>query len=277
MSKKRLVHSTSGIELARKLAEKGYFIFTNKQAEEIASSLGISSIYLRQALHHLAATHWIIRLKKGVYSLSSVIPGVSPLHEFQIAMALVQPAAISHWSALNYHNLTEQIPRQIFVLTSARSLPRLRGKKTIHSKKGYSIGEVMYHFVQVKPERFFGIEEAWINDAKFNVTNVERTFLDCLMAPEYCGGFSEILHVFEKHYHRINIDQIIQYALKLDAATIKRLGWILEHQRIDPSKLNPLQKAPIKGYRLLDPTGIHKGKYNNRWMIQENLTGKIES
>jgi len=36
---------------------------------------------------------------------------------FEIAMALVDPAAISHWSALHHHALTEQAPRRVFVLT----------------------------------------------------------------------------------------------------------------------------------------------------------------
>ena len=69
---------------------------------------------------------------------------------------------------------------------------------------------------------------------------------------------------------------IIEYALRLDAATAKRLGWVLEQQGVDPSKLERLAALPIKGYRKLDPTGPRKGPCNTRWMIQENLPGKVE-
>jgi predicted transcriptional regulator of viral defense system len=217
-----------------------------------------------------------VRLKNGLYALSSSIPGVSPLHEFQVAMALAQPAAISHWSALNYHGMTEQIPQRVFVLTTAQSLPRLRGTKAIHAGQGYTVGSTNYQFVKIKPEYFFGIEEVWINESKIKMTDIERTFLDCLMFPKYCGGFSEILYAFEQYTSKLNLEKIIRYALKLDTATIKRLGWILEQQRIALAKLTVLQKIPIKGYRLLDPTGPHKGKCNPYWMIQENLPGKMK-
>ncbi|HWO87740.1 MAG TPA: hypothetical protein VNL98_01180, partial [Gemmatimonadales bacterium] len=64
---------------------------------------------------------------------------------------------------------------------------------------------------------------------------------------------------------RLDLPRIIEYALKLDAATAKRLGWVLEHQGLDPSKLERLAALPIKGYRTLDPTGPRKGPTNARW------------
>ncbi|HVV69452.1 MAG TPA: type IV toxin-antitoxin system AbiEi family antitoxin [Gammaproteobacteria bacterium] len=216
----------------------------------------------------------IIRLKYGLYALSSVVPGISPLHEFQIAMALVQPAAISHWSALNYHGMTEQVPQRVFVLTSAHILPGLRGRNIPHPQRGYPVGRTLYQFVQIKPDHFFGITEIWVNESKVKVTDAERTCLDCLMFPEYAGGFYEVLSIFKRNISRLDIEKMIQYALRLDAATIKRLGWILEQQGIDLSKLELLQKTSIKGYRLLDKTGLRKGAYNSRWMIQENLAGR---
>ncbi len=73
------------------------------------------------------------------------------------------------------------------------------------------------------------------------------------------------------------MERIIGYALKLDAATAKRLGWILERQRITPDRLKPLQELPIKGYRLLDPSGPRQGRYEARWMIRRNLPGTVQS
>lgn len=73
---------------------------------------------------------------------------------------------------------------------------------------------------------------------------------------------------------KLDLERIISYALKIDAATVKRLGWVLEHQGVKPSRLKELQAVPIKGYRVLDPTGPRRGPCNSRWMIQENLPGK---
>jgi len=266
-------YSSAGIELVRKLAEEDDRIFTSKRALELAPSVGLSESYLRQALHHLSRAGWIVRLRKGLYSLSSSVPGVSPLHEFEIAMALVNPAAISHWSALNYHGLTEQTPRWVFVTTTTRSVPRHRQKN--RTMDGYSVNNMMYKFIQVEPKRFFGIEEVWVNEAKIKITDPERTLLDGLIAPEYCGDFAEALHAFEVRMPKLNVERIIEYALKIDAATAKRLGWVLEHQGVDPARLERLRSIPIKGYRVLDPTGPRQGQCDRQWMIQVNLPGKV--
>jgi len=274
----RIIHSTAGIELVRKLAESGDRIFTLERVRELAPSVGLSAGYLRQALHHLARSGWVVRLRKGLYSLSSSVSGVSPLHEFEVGMALVHPAAISHWSALHHHGLTEQLPRRVFVLTTTgTSIPRLIGtkRKKRKSDKGYPVGGTIYQFVQVKPERFFGIEETWVGETRIKMTDLERTLLDGLMMPRYCGDFAEVLHAFQVRGPHLDRGNIVRYSLKRDAATGKRLGWILEQQGIGSSRLRPLLAIPSKGYRVLDPTGSRRGSCNRRWMIQENLPGKV--
>lgn len=277
MTREKLVHTGPGVELVRRLANEGDRIFTSARARELAPAVGLSTGYLRQALHHLAKSGWVIRLRKGLYALSSTVPGVTPVHEFEIAMALVDPAAISHWSALHYHALTEQVPRKVFVLTTTHaSVPRPRGAKANQDRQGFPIGDTTYRFVQVKPQRYFGTDKAWIGEARVTITNLERTLLDGLTMPQYCGDFAEVLHALEVGGADLNLQRIIEYALKLDAATAKRLGWVLEHQGIDLSKLELLAALPIKGYRKLDPTGPRKGPCNSRWMIQENLPGKVK-
>jgi len=108
------------------------------------------------------------------------------------------------------------------------------------------------------------------------ITDPERTLLDGLSMPQYCGDFAELLHAFEVRGSGLNVQRIIEYALKLDAAAAKRLGWVLERQGVEPSRLETLASLPIKGYRKLDPTGPRKGPCSARWMIQENLPGKVQ-
>ena len=278
MSRENLVHSGRGIDLVRKLAGEGDRIFTTMRARELAPAAGLSEGYLRQALHHLTKSGWLVRLRKGLYALSSSVPGASPAHEFEIAMALADPAAVSHWSALHHHGLTEQAPRKVFVLTTTEtSVPRARGAKGKQARGGSPVGGMVYQFVQVKPERFFGTEKVWIGEARVTITDPERTLLDGLSMPQYCGDFAEVLHAFEARGDDLNLQRIIVYALKLDAATAKRLGWVLEHQGVEPLKLERLAALPIKGYRTLDPTGPREGPRNRHWMIQENLPGRVKA
>jgi predicted transcriptional regulator of viral defense system len=83
----KTVHSKKGLEIIKNLSEEGKRIFTLKEAEAISHSSST-----RLFLHYLAQEGWIVRLKPGVYAIQ--MPGAQPLHEFEIAMSLVQPAAV---------------------------------------------------------------------------------------------------------------------------------------------------------------------------------------
>ncbi len=272
MKQKKQINSTHGVNLVRKLVQEGICIFSVKQAREFAPSVGLSEGYIRQALHHLTKSGWLVRLKKGLYTISGSVPGVSAVHEYEIAMALTNPAAISHWSAFSYHGLTDQIPGTVFVLTTTESvIPRTKKKKDKVKNRGYPIGDTVFKFIQVKAERFFGTKKVWIGDARIMITDLERTLLDGLTLPRYCGDLTEVIHGFELKTPEINIDRIVEYALKSDVSVAKRLGWILEKQKVKPELFQVLAELPVKGYRQLDPSGLRKGVCNRRWMIQENL------
>ncbi|MBN2491431.1 MAG: type IV toxin-antitoxin system AbiEi family antitoxin domain-containing protein [Planctomycetes bacterium] len=276
MVKRNPVHTRAGVELVRRLTTEGDRIFTISRARELAPAVGLSESYLRQALHHLAASGWLIRLRKGLYALSSPVPGVPSAHEFEVAMALVHPAAISHWSALHRHGLTDQAPRRVFVLTTTESCPpRVRNHTASPDGGGYLAGNTVYRFVQIKPERYFGTEMLWTGETRVTVTDPERTLVDGLWMPQYCGDFAEVLHALNRRGTALDVARIVDYALKLDAAVAKRLGWVLEQQGVQPSKLRRLAAVPIRGYRKLDPTGPRRGPCNRRWRVQENLPGKL--
>ncbi|MCP5492606.1 MAG: type IV toxin-antitoxin system AbiEi family antitoxin domain-containing protein [Chlamydiales bacterium] len=251
--------SIVGLKILRQLAASGLKIFTVQQAKEATKELNLNPDYTTQALHHLVKESWIIRVKRGIYAFSAESGFGEPPHDFEIAMALVEPCAISHWTAMHHHHLTQQIPNTIFAITpSSTSIPRLISKEK-------------FHFIKIKQESYFGIEKVWIGEAQVQMTDPERTLLDGLMSPEYCGDFQEVLHAFKMHCDQMNVERVIQYALKLDQSVVKRLGWVLERLGIEESRLQELLHFPVKGYRKLDPSGPLKGPYNKKWMIQENI------
>ena len=270
--------SLVGIELVRLLAYEGDRIFTTDRARKLAPRVGLKDAYLVEALYHLRRNNWIVSLRRGLYALSSMVPGVVAAHEFEVAAALVSPAMISHWSALHYHGLTEQIPRDVFVLTTTDSwIPRPRTDRVERFGSSFRAGDTTYRFIQVKPDRFFGGGQWWIGEVRVAMTDLERTLLDGLSMPRYCGGFAEVLHAVQVGMERLNIELISEYAVRLGVTIAKRLGWVLEAQGVPRSELAMLAELPIKGYCKLDPTGPRKGSCNSRWMVQENLPGMVEA
>ena len=103
----KLKRSLVGVALVRLIVHEGDRVFTANRARELAPRVGLNDSYLYEALYHLRKNGWIVSLRRGLYAVSSTVPGVMFAHEFEIAMALTSPAAISHWSAMHYHGLTE--------------------------------------------------------------------------------------------------------------------------------------------------------------------------
>lgn len=253
---KVMKHTISGVNLLRYLANQGLRIFSTEQAQSAALEIEMSPAYVSEALYHLKKGGWITRLKRGIYAMATF--GPAP-HEFAIAMALVTPSAISHWTAMHYHHITQQTPNKIFAITPhGTSIPR-------------SLANTMFHFIQVKKEHYFGIETIWVDDMRAQITNLEKTLLDGLKSPEYCGDFSEVLHAFKIGKDKIRIQVIIEYALKLEKAIAKRLGFILDEFGVEEKYLEPLLALPMKSYCKFDPSGPVKGHYNSKWKLRENI------
>jgi len=260
-----------GIDLFRQLARQGDRVFTTERARELAPLVGLKESYLVEALYHLDRNGWIVRLRRGLYALSSTTPGVSDAHEYEIAMSLVSPAAISHMTALHHHGLTEQIPRTIFVLTTTEAtVPRVRKSGQDSRRDDYEVGGTTYKFVQVRPHLFFGAERIWVADARVWVTDLERTLLDGLSMPRHFGGVAEVLHGFDVAMERLDVERIADYACRMNTSTAKRLGRVLESHGIDDPVVDRLASLPVKGWRKLDSSGPKKGRYNRRWMLIEN-------
>ena len=248
-------NSISGVSLLRHLANQGLRIFSTEQAQAAALEIEMSPAYVSEALHHLKNGGWVTRLKRGVYAIAAY--GPAP-HEFAIAMALVTPSAISHWTAMHYHHITQQTPNKIFAITPrGSSIPR-------------SLTNTIFRFIQVKKEHYFGIETIWVDEMRAQITNLEKTLLDGLTSPEYCGDFSEVLHAFKMAKDKIRIQIIIEYALKFEKAVAKRLGLILDELGVEEKHLDSLLKLPMKSYCKFDPSGPVKGPYNAKWKIREN-------
>jgi len=276
-ARKNQKHTRIGIEMVRKLFEEGKRIFTIVDARKAASYCGMDDNYVVEALHYLSNTGWLNRLRRGLYLISSSFPGMTPVHEFEIAMALVQPSAISHWSALHFHGMTEQIPQGVYI-TTTQAVPISRAVKTRNkSQRSFSreINGILYEFIKIKPERFFGVKDFWVGEVKVTITDPERTLIDGLISPKYFGGWEEIYSAFEAHIPSLDLAKIIDYSLRLDAVIAKRLGWIMEKVGVEDIILQKLEAVPIRGYRVLDSTGPRKGTCNKRWMIQENLPGRV--
>ena len=226
-----------------------------------------NAVSLNKMLRSLVQDGWLLAIKKGVYALSSLVSG-NPIHEFEIATKVVKPAMISHYSAFRHHGLTDQLPRDIFITTikeTATPQAEKQGKKA-----SFILNKVTYQFIQVKQAFFFGGEKAWIGAGHFIITDLERTLLDGLARPQFCGGLAEVLDAYQQHIEKLELAKIINYALKLGVAVSRRLGWILDHLEVGLEQIQCLAQRDHPGYRKLDPSRPPIGNYDPKWRLQLN-------
>jgi predicted transcriptional regulator of viral defense system len=265
-----------GVRLLDGLLVRGKRIFTVQEARDEAKGIGIRETTLPWILHELVSAGWIKRPRRGLYVVDETDRGGSSPHPFAIATALVVPSAISHWSALAYHGLTEQAPRIITASTPKDVVtPRMR-QRVDRPDEPASIWEVdglSIRYIRVKPEHFWGHDLVWVDEfSRVSITDRERTVLDGFISPEIFGSLHEVVGVLEEHLAEIDVSRLVDYALRFgQGATIKRLGYLLDRHSVSPEVLEPLREATINGYRLLDPQGPDEGPFDSSWKVRENL------
>ncbi len=253
------------IKLLHEIARRGLRIFTIAQAKDIASTLGMRQKYVPQVLYRLVHEGLINSLMRGTYALPNELMAGAPLHPYEIAMALIQPSAICCWTAMNYHHLTDQLPRTIHLLT-----PRRQGTKHT-SQYRFNVDGHEYHLIRVEPENYWGIDRKYLNGIGVNVTDLERTLLDGLIRPKYCGGILEVISAFEIAKPRINIERILNYSSNCSSSVKQRLGWVCETLNILPELCQRLREEPFQRYIALNPDKAPKGRYHRNWKVVENI------
>jgi predicted transcriptional regulator of viral defense system len=276
---KNQIYGGSGLRLLESLFADSKFVFSFDDAQQAAQLLTIPVTSVPRALASMVHSGWIQRLRRGLYIGTPELPGFAQVPSFAIATSLVTPSAISHWSALSFHGLTEQLPRDVFATTTKKVVtPSMRRPQTRSErlKHAWNIGGMDYRYVTVRSRFFFGWELVWL-DERFRVPifTRERALLDLFASPRSFGGIGEGLEILERHLGEIQIQRLVDDALQYGVVSAcKRLGWALQAAGASDRQTIRLRRIPAAGFSLLDPGSPACGLYDKRWNVQVNLPGK---
>lgn len=238
------------------LAENRKNIFALKDVVEV---LDCSYENAKVIVDRVAKKKWIERIIKGKYlivPLSAGVRGEYTEHEFIIA-SLFEPCYVAYWTALNYYGFTEQVPNKIFVATRKRVKDR-------------GILGTDFKFVHASVKKFFGYDTVLISNASVKISDKEKTIVDCLDKPKYCGGMGEIAKAIFFAKEEIDLEKLIGYAIKMgNNAVIKRLGFIVDFLGLDAMGM---ENKISDSYSILDPTKEKTGRYDPKWKLLINLS-----
>lgn len=243
-------------------------IFHFKEAAEILNGRAPANKVLSQLIKHGI----VMRLKPGSFRLVPFELGFEREYlgnPYIVAKELVLRANkgadnayyLSHGSAFDLHQMVTQ-PQFVVYISSPKMIRSL------------SIQGTEFKFVRCKPQHLFGLTYMWQDKTeKVCVSDLERTLLDGLKQPAYCGGFSEVAKAFCIKHQSIDPQKLIDYAIKLKVGVVlKRLGYLMELYQIgEPSQWEFLRSKITSTYLLLDPELPAEGHHIAKWRLKLNI------
>ena len=236
--------------LVQFLDDIGWDIFST---DMINNSFDISKKQIHELIHRLIKNKVIIRLEKGKYCRHNFSD------EYVIGSFIVKTGGIAYWTAMNFHGLTEQIPNVVYV-------------QTTQAKRNKAIFGVRYKFIRVKEQKLTGFKTFGYGNHQFQITDVEKTVIDCFDLPQYGGGYNEIIKAFFKA--NLSAQKMVKYCKAIDnIAVTKRLAYLcelLEKPKMDYF-IKYAQTVRNEKYNLFESDGDKKGKTNRRWRLVLNL------
>ena len=250
-------------QLVTTLYERGRPIFTLADAENIT---GLKDSSARTLVHKMVGRGVATRLRPGIFQLVPAELGRESEYlgnPYVVARELMgrKPYYLSHASALEIHDMVTQ-PQLVVCVASPKPI-RCR-----------SVLGMEFRFIRCKSEHFFGTTELWVTkQEKITVSDLERTVLDGLRQPEYCGGVTEVAKGLWIRRADVNVPRLIDYALRLNVgAVMRRLGYLLEVYDLGrPAERERLRAHGTGTYSLLDPVIPPQGKHYARWHLRLNV------
>jgi len=262
MAQNKRTLGDTGSNLLTELTRQGKRLFTFDDAAKV---YGNSSGGLYDLLSTLVKRRWLQRLERGKYlilPLEAGREGEWTEHEFIIASYLIKPYYIGFRSALNYYGYTEQVSRTVFIASTRRK-----------SRPALEVSGVTYRFVYMSARKFFGATEVALDGHKVNISDPEKTIVDCLDRLEYCGGVVEVAKALWYGRDELDFIKMANYAQKNgNRAVSQRLGYLLETLGSGTEEaITLLRDSLSNSYAPLDTLATPEGHYIERWKILVNV------
>ena len=218
------------------------------EINDVVSTLTTGRPEASKLLSRWARQGWLRRVGTGAY-VPVPLDSLDRQHVLEdpwvLVPALYAPAYIGGWTAGEYWNLTEQLFRDILVMTAQP----VREKRQIRHA-----AQFMLHHIHGR--KIFGTRPIWRGRSKVLLSDVHRTVIDMLDNPALGGGIQHVSTCLDAYLQRSdrNDDRLIAYAETLgNGAVFKRLGFLVD-QRSDTSHLSDVCLARLTtGNAKLDP------------------------
>lgn len=250
--------------LVTTLYEQNKPIFRLKEVHKI---LRLGEVSSRNFVRKLVNRGVVTRLKPGLFILVPFELGKETEYignPFVVAREIMggKEYFLSHATAMEIHGGITQ-PQLVVYIT------------TLKPRRSITVLGIEFRFIHNQKRYLFGLSDHWVTkQEKVKVSDLERTIIDGLKQPEYCGGLTEVAKGLWMRQQDVNINRLISYAIKIGVgAVIRRLGFLLELYKIGTSEdWKILSLHLTETYVRLDPLLASEGKFLRKWRLQLNVS-----
>ena len=239
--------------------KEGKRLFSIGDARRI---LDTSDASVRNVIYRLKRKGRIEEIERGTYLLIPARAGIEGSWAevpFLLVPHLIEVYYIGFWTALNYWGMTEHVPLTVFVVTTKR-------------KRDVKYGPTRFEFVTLAERKFFGSIEERAAGGEFNISSPEKTIVDCLLYPKYCGGLDEVVKGVWNARSRLDFSELLRYSERVGVKVVpRRLGYILELLGVGGEVSSRIASGKPVGFMWLDPLGPRKALgYSKKYGLTVN-------
>jgi predicted transcriptional regulator of viral defense system len=199
-------------------------------------------------------------------------------------------AYVSHLSAMEWHGLTDRIPKILFISSPIprdwRRFARKKMQKDLGSNEHYvsyldsslprlrrlsltkAAGKTVHRHASLHTGAFTSVK-----DRPLRVSTIGRTFRDMIREPDLCGGIYHVLNVYQQHAERylpLIVDEIDRHGTQIEKV---RAGYILEERLALSDEIFTRWGSFIQrgGSRKLYANSEYSPRFSEKWCLSLNI------
>lgn len=201
---------------------------------------------------------------------------------FCMASSLKTGGYLSHYTAMQVHELTDQSPEILYVNHEQRPQPKPAGPLTQEavdrafkatqrvSKNFAAMGRRKVRVLNGKHTGRYGVEELKDQDGHpVQVTTLERNLIDIVVRPGYSGGVTEVLEAYRRAAERVQVNKLLATLRKMDYVYPyqQAIGFYMDRSGAYPEKRLAMLEAERSDINFYLTYAMGEVEYSDRWRI----------
>jgi hypothetical protein len=201
---------------------------------------------------------------------------------YELLQTIRPNAYFSHFTAMHFHELTDQVPKTVFVNDEQTPKPapmsalnqdaidRAFQRPTLKSSNFATLRGLRVTVLSGKHTGALGVIDLQAPDgSSVRATGIERTLIDITVRPNYAGGVFEVLQAFRAAHDRVSVNRVAAFLKKMAFVYPyhQAIGFYLERAgAYRASQLDLFRKAPFEfDFYLAHNLGKHD--YSKEWRL----------